>query len=533
MPYWIPILLSLLGPFRGPVGKGPEPLDCASWASQEFPGQRVFWIDPTAQGARNDGPGSQAQPWSSLHAARRNDLRTGDVLVLAAGLYRESIHPKAHGLAVVGCPGTEVVITGANELRTSWQRDGLGWTADRYRPRDGWGDRYDTNLIVANGHPLIPVDDPELLFPGSFSIAGGKKLLVRLPDDINPASANMEVGVREVLFEPPGDAACADKPDAAGATLGNLVFKHAANAAQTGAVCLSGHSGRMDQVSILETNGRGLEVWGADHRITRVTASRNGQLGVGGGCRACLLEDVTADRNNWRAHDPYWEAGGGKWVQTSRTIFRRFVARRNDGPGLWFDGFSSENLVEDAVLVGNLVSGLQVELGSDHNLMRGSRVFDTRRDGWAGEGVLIMASSGTRLEGNVIAHNAGNGLWLRKDSRQATGGVSAVGNLFLENAPESSGWEYQVRLEVDGGAGPGVVWKENYLVSSSPDRTAGIAPSVDDDVRRVRDADDLHDVLGVSGPTRIIVRPPGAGASCNVIVSEAELCRLLSSWSDT
>ncbi|MFT5141931.1 MAG: parallel beta-helix repeat protein [Rhodothermales bacterium] len=510
-------LLSLV--FLGEANSAESVPDvCVVWA-ESLGGERVFWIDGANPAARDDGPGTTTAPWKTTAAASRRDLRRGDVVVLRPGTYRGALRPLGGGLTITGCPDAETIVTGSAALRTTWTQDGKDWIADRYRPMPNYGDRYDPNLILLDGEPMRPAPDRDSLSVGAFAVwedaYKSERLVVRLPDGRVPSDFEIEAGVHAILFGPAGSEACRDQPDAyPGVTLQNLIFEHAANPAQMGAVCIAGTGAVVRDVLIRRTNGRGMEMWGTRHTVARVNTSDNGHLGIGGGCVDCLLEDVTADRNNWRGHDPYWEAGGGKWVRTTRTVFRNFAAADNDGPGLWLDGDSPNNLIDGATLSGNLVSGLQIELGSDNTRVVGSHITGTRRDGWAAEGILVMASSGTTLERNTLSGNEGSGLWLRMDSRRQTGGISATGNVFSGNAPVSEGKDYQVRLEIDalvGGARPEFLWRDNHLISTRAGHLAGIRPDRDAPVQAVRSASELHALLGVDGPTEWVLLPTSSG----------------------
>lgn len=456
------------------------------------PSAREFLIDPTHPGARDDGAGSTAQPWKTLAALSRRDLEPGDLIRLRGGLYRGQMRPKVAGLVVEGCPGEEVIVTGAYPIRTEWRRTGQAWIAASYRPFPDAGESHDRNLIVADGELLMPASGADELVQGSYHIKtdayGGAELLVRLSGDRDPSGAVVEAGIHDVLFGPADGTRCEEMPrDEPGHTLRNLTFTHAANPAQTGAVCLWGIGASAEDLRILETNARGLETWGEEHQVRNVETSRNGHLGLGGGCRNCVFEQVQANNNNWRQHDPFWEAGGGKWVETSGTVFRDVQAWHNEGPGLWLDGDSHDNRIENARVHGNLVAGIQLELGSDRNKVTGSKISGTRRDGWSASGVLVMAASGSVLENNEITGNEGSGVWVRVDSRRPSGGISLVGNRFEGNAAHPGDHDYQVRIDMDVAPGspyPATHLSGNLVDGSRPRHVAAIRENRDAPVER-------------------------------------------------
>ncbi|NNE69744.1 MAG: right-handed parallel beta-helix repeat-containing protein [Rhodothermales bacterium] len=465
------------------------------------PASRQFLIDPAHPGARDDGTGSGVQPWKTLAAVSRRDLRAGDLIRLRGGIYRGRMRPKVDGLVIEGCPGEDVTVTGAFPMRTEWTQREDTWTAGTYRPFPGEAED-DRNLVVVNGSLLMPARDGALS-SGSYRIQrdehGSATLVLNAGQDVDVPSALVEAGIHDVLFGPANSTRCEDLPrDVPGHTLRNLTFVHAANPAQTGAVCLWGVGARAEGLRILETNSRGLENWGSEHVIRDVIASRNGHLGLGGGCVNCAFEDITADENNWRGHDPFWEAGGGKWVETSGTVFRRMTARNNEGPGIWLDGDSHDNLIEGAVAEGNVVSGIQIELGSDRNRVVDSRVAETRRDGWSASGVLVMAAGETVLEGNTVVDNQGSGVWVRVDSRRSTGGISLYGNRFVGNATRPGDHDYQVRIDLDvapGGTPPPVHLNDNVLDETRPRHVAAMRQDRESRVERFETGQALIDRL--------------------------------------
>ena len=120
--------------------------------------------------------------------------------------------------------------------------------------------------------------------------------------------------------------------------------------------------GLWENVTVAWTVGMGVDGSGRGHVFRQVAANDNGQMGWGAQCTECLFEDTEAVGDNWRGFDPFWEAGGGKWVATRKTTIRRHYAAGNGGPGIWLDGGNTGNVIEGCRVVDNEVAGIMLEL---------------------------------------------------------------------------------------------------------------------------------------------------------------------------
>lgn len=424
----------------------------------------VFWVDVQHPAADDAGPGSQHHPWRTLgRAAAAAEVRPGDAVVVREGVYREALKPRRGGsgpaarITYAAFPGEAVVITGADPLDGGWRREGQTW-------RHAWTERlpaYGTDvfrreLVVANGRALRPVFRRADLAPGTFFVEGPDTapvaLYLRLPGDATPADYVIEAGRRHPLFWPVGpdaSAACGAPTQPGWLRVVGFTFRHAANRAQRGAVC-PGSAGSLFEDNTIEwTNGLGLEAGGRDHVFRRNRLLDNGQMGLGGRCTGCLFEDNVSARNNWKGHDPYWEAGGGKLVETTGTTFRRHLAHDNAGPGLWLDIRNRDNLIEASRFVANEVAGILLELETTGTVVRNNVIAGTRWRGWSGTGLLVQAAARNVIVHNTFVENAGTGLWLRLDpERRAEDGHNVVyNNLFVRNVAAARGDAREVQVE--------------------------------------------------------------------------------------
>jgi hypothetical protein len=229
-----------------------------------------------------------------------------------------------------------------------------------------------------------------------------------------------------------------------------FTVRHTANRAQWGAVCAGSVGGLVESVAAEWTNGAGVDGSGRGHSFRRVRADHNGQIGWTARCTGCLFEDGTAVGNNWKGHDPFWEAGGGKWHETSGTVIRRHYAADNEGPGLWLDGDNADNTVEGCRLVGNAGAGLMLELNTVRTLVQHNHVEGTRWREWTGTGILSQAASGNVFVHNTVVGNEGTGLWLRLDpERRAPDGGHVVANNWLVGNATAAGEAREVSVEAE------------------------------------------------------------------------------------
>jgi len=394
--------------------------------------------DPAASDAN---PGTAERPWRTIsRALRAGVLRAGDAVLIREGVYRESLAPRSGGtssarVTIAAYPGESVVVSGADVV-ADWRRQPDGtwrrpWTGP---PMPSYSDDpvFRRELVVADGAVMRPADSRRGLGPGRFFVEGTPEapvaIVARFDGDRLPRV--VEVAHRMSLFAPEGPdpyAECGDASTPGFFRLVGLTFRHAANRAQWGAVCLGREGALVEDIRVEWTNGLGIDVSGRGHTIRRTRADLNGQMGWGGSCEACFLEDDAAVGNNWKGHDPFWEAGGGKWTHTSGTVIRRFYAAHNGGPGIWLDIDNDRNTVEGCLAVGNEVAGIMVEFRTTRTLVQHNVVAGSRWLAWSGTGLLSQAASRNAFVHNTIVANEGTGLWLRLDpDRRAPDGQNVV-----------------------------------------------------------------------------------------------------------
>ena len=415
-------------------------------------GGTTYVVDQRHPRASDAGPGTARRPWRTIsRAARRGALRPGDAVVVREGVYREAVRPESGGttarlVTYAAWPGERVVISGADPAPGGWQRVGGTWRrAWQDEPMEAYSDDpvFRRELIVADGRPMRQALSRDALAPGTFWVEGPDTAPVavwaRFAGDRSPLAARVEIASRDVLFGPVGAdryAACGSAGQPGRLRVVGFTLRHAANRAQTGALCAGGAGSRVEDVAVEWTNGTGVDASGDRHVFQRVRADHNGQLGWMGHGSGVTIEDGAAVGNNWKGYDPFWEGGGGKWDQTRDLVIRRHYAAWNDGPGIWLDADNDRNTIEGALVEDNTLAGIMLELRTTRTLVQHNVVRRTRWRDWTGSGVLSQAASHNVLSHNTIVDNAGTGIWLRLDPTQRApdGWTTVTANEIVGNA---------------------------------------------------------------------------------------------------
>ena len=457
-------------PGHVPVGKG-----CVTAETAFAPRGRTFVVDAARGDDTRDG--SSARPWRTVSRATGTGvLQPGDAVLIRAGTYREAVRPRVGGTSAdarvtfAAYPGERVVISGADPADTGWTPAGgaaprgawrRAYTGDANPYSDDW--HFRRPLVISAGRVLTPVETPADLTPGTFTVEGPAErpvaLVARFAGDASPQAARpVEVAVRAVGFSPEGPDPYADCGGAATPgwiRLVGVTVRHTTNRAQWGAVCAGSTGGLVEDVAAEWTVGAGVDGSGRGHVFRRVRADRNGQIGWVASCADCLFEDTQAVGNNWKGHDPFWEAGGGKWSRTTGTTIRRHLAEGNEGPGIWFDIDNADNTVEGGRVVGNVGAGVLLELRTVRTLVQHTHIEGTRWRGWTGAGILTQAASSNVIVHNTVVGNAGTGVWLRldPDRRAPDGGGVVAANWIVGNAARASAEAREVQVEAGSAAG--------------------------------------------------------------------------------
>jgi len=410
---------------------------------------RTYWVSQHSPAASDSNPGTRELPFKSISTPIGMDLlQPGDSLLIESGIYREEIRPRRGGAGPNGrvfigaAKGHQVVVSGADVYGQATSYSDSLWVINDYFPLGFYGSdsTYERELVVADGRTLKPVFQFSDLHRGTFFVERRSETDARIfiqPEfNQNVQSGPMiEISKRGSLFKPGSEwTGCGDENAPGWFYLKNITFVHAANQAQAGAVCLGTEGSVLDSVRVEWTNGVGIQVLGRNHEIFDSKSNHNGQAGINGTCRNCLLERNETSYNNRIGHDPFWESGGGKWIGSQSLTIRYHTSIGNDGPGIWFDGDNYDVHVSYSTFNNNLAAGVMVELRSEKVVLEKISVKGTRRYGWTGAGILIQAAGNVSVEKSEISDNEDAGIWVRADDR-FEGGF----NRFLDNSFSNNG----------------------------------------------------------------------------------------------
>jgi PA14 domain/Right handed beta helix region len=120
------------------------------------------------------------------------------------------------------------------------------------------------------------------------------------------------------------------------------------------AAITTGNGWNLTDVTVIGAQGTGIEVYGNDVTLLRVTANDCGMAGLsGGGCTNVLVEDCTTIGNNTLGNDPDNDGGAGKWTMTDHVTINGLISHDNTGPGLWFDYNNTNVVIENSTIYNN------------------------------------------------------------------------------------------------------------------------------------------------------------------------------------
>jgi hypothetical protein len=305
--------------------------------------------------------------------------------------------------------------------------------------------RYLTTLgqLFADGAPLRQVETSEELAatPGTWMVSPeADALFVHfMHGQESPSSWNVEVSVRHTVFSPLTRG------------LGYIVVRgfiieHAANHfptwgergwAQVGAVsCRSGHHWVIEKNEIRYAKGLGIDCGseggrekmenrGAEpsnvphgeqdwsqcgyHEIRDNWIHDNGHCGIAGiGHHGTRVTGNLIERNNrdgWTS--PWWEFGGIKFHFFFDGLIEGNVIRDNEAHGIWIDNQWRGSRITRNVIVNNLWSGINVELGRGPVMIDHNVIALTRK----GDGIYGHDLADVTIAHNLLYANAHFGAW--------------------------------------------------------------------------------------------------------------------------
>ena len=225
---------------------------------------------------------------------------------------------------------------------------------------------------------------------------------------VMPKNGDSFVGEPGAVLDGGGVTQFAFGAGGVGVTVRGLVVQNYAPKLQEGVIRLGGgaHNWLVKGNEVRFNRGVGIAA-GPGWVVRNNYVHHQGQLGVGGSGDDITFEGNEIAFNNTDDVDPYWEAGGSKFVHTRHLVLRNNYVHDNKGPGLWLDGNNIYALYEGNRIINNYGPGIFHETSYDavirYNLIEGNGFGYT---GWVdGAGILVNTSPNVEVYGNTVRHN--------------------------------------------------------------------------------------------------------------------------------
>jgi len=381
-----------------------------------------------------DAPDGGANHYRTIARAMAA-VQPGDHVIIAAGLYRESIiFPKRDWTAAspTVIEGHGKVVIDAADVVTGWTPVGGGvfyrdWPKESAQVSIDGKSLVQVGGTVFGGYPDDPANALKNILPGSAGIWPGrrsgdattlsegsffydralKRLFLRTTD------TDLDGHVVEVSSRAYG--LLAQNVDFV--EVNHLEFRHGNTSpiGRNGLVTLSGRHIIVDRVSVEQADSVGIEVDGDDNVIVDSSANYCGQLGMKARGSRMRIEGSETSYNNTRGFNKWWEAGGAKFVGEGGlydSVVIGHTAIGNRGDGIWFDWGNQDNRIENNVVEYNSGFGIQYEASS------GAQIIGNRVIGNGQRGIYLPQSSRSLVRGNLVAANGLEGIAIVDEGRR-------------------------------------------------------------------------------------------------------------------
>ena len=335
--------------------------------------------------------------------------------LLKAGTYRlQSIVPK-DGDSFFGEPGA--VLNGSHVLTDFNRETGLWMAIDTTKPGQaagycspGYGACAYPEDLFLNDEMLRRVMHRDDVGPGRWYFDEVEHK-VYLSDD--PRGQKVEISETRSAFS----------GNAKNVGIRGLVVEKYAQPGQFGAIDGSQGTNWTIEGNDVRFNHAAGVVLGSMSTLRGNLLHHNGQLGVKGGGEWSTIEGNVIAYNNTAGFDAGWEAGGGKFSQTTKLTVRNNIVSNNYGTGLWTDIDNKDVLYEDNVIKDNSLRGIFHEISYDavirNNQISGNGLgFDDWL--WGGQIVIANSSNVDVYDNDVtVPSNGGDGITLVQANRGA------------------------------------------------------------------------------------------------------------------
>jgi parallel beta-helix repeat protein len=256
--------------------------------------------------------------------------------------------------------------------------------------------------VWVNDKPLSQVSSRSQVVAGTFFVDENSDRLI-IGNDPSGASVVASTLVRAMTIQSPNTT-----------VRGIGIRRYAPSIPDMGAVRLdnTAKGSSLRDVYITDMATTGLSVAAPNARISSVTSSNNGFLGVhsvyadGAAWSKMLIENNNTEEFN---HAP--AAGGFKITRARNVAVDASVVRNNKGNGLWFDESVYDISVTNSTVTGNDHHGISVEL-SEKAVIANNYIADN-----ADAGLKLFDTGGAQVVNNTIVRNWMN-VYFAQDKRR-------------------------------------------------------------------------------------------------------------------
>lgn len=337
--------------------------------------------------------------------------------MLRAGTYHEEVDiPWGKALTIQAYPGEAVWFDGSRPV-TNWAPSGSVWVAS------GWTARFSDDLEGGQNRRFIDPAYPMAASPDQLFVDGMSMRQVRTAADVVPGTFAVDYANSRLILgtNPSGhDVRASDLGQAINSVAtrtvlqGFGVMRYATPYMDRGAVRLQNTESVARDLVVVDNATIGLTISNNNGVAQRVTAQRNGMLGLGFDLNYNLvLKDSVVTDNNSEFFKDEPVAGGVKITRSRNVTVTGNDISRNNAYGLWFDQSNYDMKVIGNTANDNRSVNIELEI-SDNGIVAGNQAL-------GGEiGILVYNTSNVDVFNNELGGSSLMGVKLAQDARRPT-----------------------------------------------------------------------------------------------------------------
>ena len=381
----------------------------------------TYYVDQGHAEASDANAGTADAPFLTINAAARR-AGAGDTVLVRPGHYRESVE-----IVASGRPDAPIVfrseqrhgaVISGSDIIDEWHANGPGvWYTPM--PEIGEVDSAGGNAewIYVEGFPLLRAEERGKLLPGTFYHDFDSGRLYVAPaegEDIHDLTVEFAHRQGLIVANGPRDHI----------TITGFKLTHDGSPERgTHALHAWGSHWLIEDNLFTWTSSRAIHVRNSvGVRVRNNSIKWSGQLALGmtGVFVDGVVEGNTIKYSNWRRFSPAWEAGATKFVSTFDSVFRDNHFAYAYGPGLWFDGRCSSNLMVNNLSHDNIGAGFFTEIDFPGQIFRDNVSYNNVH------GITIAETPGALVRQNVVFNNE-LGIRMRGGFTRTVGAHGEVG----------------------------------------------------------------------------------------------------------